>query len=507
MRPISFAPRVQIEREGILLADAEIAALASVYVHEVLNQPTLCELVFVNTPAPSTVESSLQLGTSIRVMVRDHRIPLFVGQITALEYRYEPSSGREFRVRAYDLLHRLRKNGEVRAHTQVSLADLVRELAAPHGLNVQTSEDTPQLGYVIQHRQSDLELLQELAQQYGLYLAVREDTLHLFSLNGILGESVLLTLGANLLEASLEINSDQAVGEVAAAGWNTAQIGTHTGRITSPRSSRAVGAHVTPQDVGGNGIISLLDLVVENDAQIEARAQSELDYRAASEVVFTGTADGDTRIRPGGLVVVAGVTPALNGTYMVASATHTIDMQVGYITEIDTMPPPRQPRQRGSIATPAVVTQIVDPDGLGRVRVSLPSFENVETDWINVVSLGAGGGKGLMIQPDVGDDVLVLLAHENPAQAVVIGGLYAARGTPDAGIESGAVKRYTLLTPGGQRVKLDDSGQVIRLENSDGSFVELSPEKVSVHAARDLEIEAPGKAIVIRGNTIDFQRG
>jgi phage gp45-like len=85
--------------------------------------------------------------------------------------------------------------------------------------------------------------------------------------------------------------------------------------------------------------------------------------------------------------------------------------------------------------------------------------------------------------------------------------LYAARGTPDAGIEQGSVKRYTLLTPGGQRIKLDDTGQVIRLENSDGSFVELSPEKVSVHAARDLEIEAPGKAIVIRGNTIDFQRG
>ena len=141
------------------------------------------------------------------------------------------------------------------------------------------------------------------------------------------------------------------------------------------------------------------------------------------------------------------------------------------------------------------------------MRVSLPSFENVNTDWINVVSIGAGAGKGLMIQPDVHDDVLVLLAHEDPAQAVVIGGLYGGHGTPDTGIEGGAVRRYTLLTPGGQRVKLDDAGQVIRLENSDGSFVELSPQKVSIHAARDLEIEAPGKAIVIRGNTIDFQRG
>ncbi len=101
-----------------------------------------------------------------------------------------------FRVRAYDLLHRLRKNGSVRAHTQVSLADLARELASPHGLSVQTGEDTPLLQYIIQHRQSDLEMLQELAERHGLYLAAREETLHLFSLNGIFGEPVALTLGA-----------------------------------------------------------------------------------------------------------------------------------------------------------------------------------------------------------------------------------------------------------------------------------------------------------------------
>ncbi|MEO8395188.1 MAG: type IV secretion protein Rhs, partial [Chloroflexota bacterium] len=77
----------------------------------------------------------------------------------------------------------------------------------------------------------------------------------------------------------------------------------------------------------------------------------------------------------------------------------------------------------------------------------------------------------------------------------------------DSGIVEGAVKRYSLVTPGGQKVKLDDSGQVIRLENSDGSFIELSPEKVTVHAMRDLQIEAPGKAIVILGSTIDFQKG
>jgi len=70
-----------------------------------------------------------------------------------------------------------------------------------------------------------------------------------------------------------------------------------------------------------------------------------------------------------------------------------------------------------------------------------------------------------------------------------------------------AVRRYTLLTPGGQRIQLDDGQHTICLENSGGSYCELSPQKVRVHAAVDLEIEAPGQRVVIRGKNIDFERG
>ncbi len=508
MNPISALPEVVIEREGIELSAQEIIALGEVYVHQTLSQPTLCELVFRDPPGPLTIDLALQPGTMIRVLVRGQRTPLFVGQVTAVQYKYEPSGGREFHVTAYDLLHQLRKNGSVRAHVQITLSDLARELG--HGLNIEAHEDTSLAQYVIQHRQNDLELLQELAERSGLYFAVREDTLHIFSLAGIFELPPTLTLGQTLLEAEIDVNADAVVSEIAAAGWDTAHIEAHTGSTNNPRSSRHVEASVSPGDVGAGSSFSLIDLGVEDTPQVEALAQSELDHRAAREIVFRGTAEGDTRLRPGALVIVAGIAPSVSGTYVLTETTHRINQEVGYITEMSSWPPPRRQaerRARGTIATPGVVTQIDDPEGLGRVRVALPSFENVNTDWINVVSIGAGAGKGLMIQPDVNDDVLVLLAHEDPAQAIVIGGLYGPHGTPDAGIEGGAVKRYTLLTPGGQRIRLDDAGQVIRLENSDGSYVEMSPKLVTVHAARDLHIEAPGKAVVIRGNTIDFQRG
>jgi hypothetical protein len=45
------------------------------------------------------------------------------------------------------------------------------------------------------------------------------------------------------------------------------------------------------------------------------------------------------------------------------------------------------------------------------------------------------------------------------------------------------------------------------LENSDGSFIEMSPKKVTLHSRRDLQIEAPGHNLVVKANKIDFQQG
>ncbi len=158
------------------------------------------------------------------------------------------------------------------------------------------------------------------------------------------------------------------------------------------------------------------------------------------------------------------------------------------------------------MTSPGRVTRVDDPENLGRIQVSLPTFGDVETGWMGVLSPGAGAAKGLVTLPDVGDQVLVLFANEDPARGVVVGGLYGAQGPPDGGVEEGAVRRYTLVTPGGQRIRLDDTARLIRLENSDGSFVELGPERVLVHAVTDLQIEAPGKSLVIKAARVDFER-
>jgi phage baseplate assembly protein gpV len=124
---------------------------------------------------------------------------------------------------------------------------------------------------------------------------------------------------------------------------------------------------------------------------------------------------------------------------------------------------------------------------------------------MNVLMLGAGGEKGLMIMPDVDDRVVVLCAQEDPAQGVVLGGLYGVNGPPDSGVEGTAVQRYTLQTPGGQRVRLDDAKKLVRIENQHGSFLEMTPSKLSLHAHGDLQISAPGHTVTISAKAINFE--
>ncbi|MEO8286263.1 MAG: phage baseplate assembly protein V [Chloroflexota bacterium] len=497
-------PAVNVEAGGSLLPAQEMRALSSVRVQQTLSMPSLCELVFSDPPGPPNA-TTLQPGTRLRVGVPANTTPLFVGEVTAVEYIYGPAGGREVRVRAYDLLHRLRKRQSVRVHVQVALHDLAQQLVSDLGLTVQSDDSSPLWRQLFQHRQSDLGLLVEMAERCGLYLSVREETLHLLTLRGS-GDTIPLKLGESLLEARIEVNGDPACRSVSVAGWDAQSVAAHEGQAGNARSGRSVRAGVPPDRVGGDGTRQLVGEAAQDDRHAEGMAQAELDLRTAREVTLWGIAEGDPRLRPGVPVDVSGVADAVAGHYVLATVVHTIDDRLGFVTELSSTPPPPHERTSGAVAAFGVVTQVDDPDGLGRVRVMLPTYGEVETDWMGVVCVAAGEGKGLVALPDTGDKVLVLFSHEDPAQGVILGGLYGTQAPPDPGIDGGAVRRYTLRTPGGSYIQFDDGNKMVRLQDSEGSYLEFTEDKVLLHSMTALDIEAPGKPLTIRAQTIDFER-
>jgi len=515
-------PKLSIETDQRPIAIEDARALAEVRVHQSLSKPTLCELTFHEPGGSLAGDAATLPGSSLRIEVEGFREPLFVGEVTAVSHEYGPSRELLIRIRGYDLLHQLRKRQPVDAHVQLNLNELAESLVADLGLKVEAVEPGPLRQNIIQYNQSDLDLMTAAAERCGLYFTLRDSVLHLITLEGV-GSSVALALGSSLLEARIEVNTDSICRTVETTGWDPHRVEQVSGRADRARVGRQVGVHLTPERMGGSGQRTIVDEAVQHDDQADGIAQAELDRRVAQDVVLGAVAEGDTRLRPGTPVEISGVAQSLTGRYVLAAVRHVIDHHKGYICEIDTSPPGPRTRSGSTASTLGLVSGVDDPDGMGRVRVVLPNYGGVETSWLHVVVPGAGPDKGLIALPDVDDQVLVLLLNEDPDQAIVLGGLYGVNGPPDAGVEDGAVRRYTFTTPGAQRIRLDDEEETIQIENSNGDFIRLAPEEVRlgdsqgsqieltpgrcrIHAAADLDIEAPGKKITISGQAIDFER-
>ena len=384
-------------------------------------------------------------------------------------------------MRGYDALHRLRKRQPVRAHVQVALADLARELTADAGLTVDAATPGPLWRYLIQHRQSDLELLVELANRCGLHLAVRGSTLHLVTLEG-LGPALPLVVGGNLLEASVEVNADPACRSVSAAGWDTSEVEPTQGQATRARLGREVSAEAPPGNVGGSGERMLADASAPSADHAEAAAQAELDDRAAREVVLRGVAEGDPRLRPAAKVDLRGVAPDVAGTYVLTEVTHTLDAQHGFVSALSTEPPARRPRPDAAAAVLGTITRVDDP----RTAACAPSCPPSPTSR----RTGCRCERGRRLRQGIHHAArtwMIWCSSSAPTATPPRAWCWAGCG---AGRAQGRRRRqrrgeaHTLRTAAGHVLVLDDAEKTIRLEDPTGSSLHLSPDHVLLHSAR-----------------------
>ncbi|GAA2358917.1 hypothetical protein Cme02nite_35200 [Catellatospora methionotrophica] len=423
---------------------------------------------------------------------------LFEGEVATVELVRGPGSETGWTVVAHDLLHRLRARQRPRVFTGVTLADLARELTAGLGLTVRCPDPGPPLERVLQHRATDWDLLARTAARLGRYPVLEGRTLTLEALRPR-GAAVALKFGDTLWQCRIEGHADRAVGGVATFGWHPGGEFT-TGRVAAP-AYRPGPADFLP-GLAGDGDRALIDQPAGHQAEA---AQAALDRAAARVLCVSGTAQGDPALRPGRAVEIAGVDDAVDGTYPVCTAVHTIDA-TGYRTAFGTEAPEGPALSGAAAVALGRVTEVDDPDGRGRVRVVLPGHGDLDLGWLPVLCPGAGPGKGIVALPDPDDLVVLALPHEDPAEAIVLGAVFGAQSPPDSGVSGGRVRRWSLHSPGGQQVIVDDTDKSIKLANADGSTLELAPGKVRLLARTDLVIEAPGHRMTIRAANVDFER-
>ena len=507
MKAVSVLPDIEITVGNTLLCSYTNRLLKSVSVCQRLSMPSQCELIFSGHDVFLSDTYELFSGSKLKVTAAGSVFPLFEGMITAVEYKYGPCGEESVYIRGYDPLYLLGKKQRIYTYSQASLKDIAEEIISSAGIRLSMAADGPVWERIIQYNETDLAFLSRIAQRSGYYFFYRNSVLHMIKPE-TKDYEISLVRGENLFECSVEANSAATVKSVYSSGWNPATGEFYEAGVSESDSGCDI-RFKFPESVSQvTGERKLVDIAIRNSHEAKTVSSAEIDRCSAGGIRLNGVAEGNPEIFSGSTVNIQGINREFCGNYLLTETDHIINSNLGYVSRFNTTLPDFRPADYGVNATFGIVTDVNDPDNMGRIKVVLDSFAGNETDWMNVVLPSAGLSKGLVMLPDTGDRVLVLFMSNDPSRGVILGGVAASSDMPDNwGVSDGAIKTFYFISPLGQKITLDDNSKTVKVENSSGSYIKLGHDKVKIHSEMDLEIEAPGKNITIKGSNIDFKKG
>jgi uncharacterized protein involved in type VI secretion and phage assembly len=165
---------------------------------------------------------------------------------------------------------------------------------------------------------------------------------------------------------------------------------------------------------------------------------------------------------------------------------------------------------------PGLVSDIKDPDGQGRVKVTLPWSPDANSSqyavWARLATTMAGNNRGTWLIPDVNDEVLLAFEAGDVRRPYVVGALWNGSDSPPDSMD-GAGNNYRkvirsrngvkitlndqngqeeliLETPGGQKVTLKDGPGSVEIDDSNGNSIKLESAGITVTASAQVNVKA-----------------
>ncbi len=302
---------------------------------------------------PSGNAVTVQMGYTgdLRVML--------TGYITTLEPNFPGSGAPTLTVRGLNVLHQLRTKQYTYAWTKKkdsAIADNIQTLRdeqtnkkrfpLPIKINSKAKQDEPELDYVSQDNQYDIDFLLARARQRGYVVLIQEEDKHVKgskkqlyfgpseekNKTAGLDDIIELEWGLSLIDFKPTLTTANQIRSVTVRGWDrrTKKLIKETVTLDDPKLKlnkdlRDILKKCNPREE------MVVDEPVFNRKQARERAKAILLDRHKEMVKASGSTVGLPDLRAGKKIMIKGFGPRFSGTYFVTETTHTMDNS-GYIT-------------------------------------------------------------------------------------------------------------------------------------------------------------------------------
>lgn len=550
----TYTSLLLVSVDGSPLPASAAGLLVTGRITDAANLPDSFELEFADTSGTVLADGGFRIGAAVVLTVSENGpegpVRLLDGEITALD-REDVAGVLRTRVRGLDRSHRLFRGRRVAAYVDRTPADIVRDVAKRADVPVKEIAVTGSvLEHVTQDNVSDWVFLKRLADATGSTFSVVEGGL-VFGpptqaadapggAESARDDPVVIEHGMNTLALQATVTSASQVPGVEVRGWDperkeavvsTAPPRTRAAELPTVDPEKVAEAFASPKHVAPDGdgrpaeqdrlAASVADRIAGGFAEVEARIR------------------GNSRIHSGTAVTLRGFGAPFDGRYTVTESVHEFAAGSGYTTTVVVSNAsdrsllgvatgavagaggPGAARMPGVVS--AVVSDVDDPQGQGRVQLAFPTLsDDYVSGWARTMHAGAGPKRGAVVLPEVGDEVLVAFESGRFDRPFVLGGLYNGVDEPAGGWASvqrgGEVVRRSFTSrtgmnlvfteePGTEKVEITTSGgaQRVTLTQTAQQGIEIVSEgPVVVTAKADATITAAQGKVAVSAASIDL---
>lgn len=542
-----------IALDGSPLAAPVAALLVGATLDDSVHAPDMFVLRFLDEAASVIERSQAKVGSKVtlKVHLSGQAGPVTLlegGEVTALETDIT-GAGTFTVIRGFDQTHRLMRGVRYRSFVDTTAASIARSVVGGVGMGAgrigSFSEKLPQ---VSQGGVNDWQLLQSVATRVGAVVSAQNgklDFAQLTEASTATGSSesrrnaLVLEKGVNLVTLRATLSAGGQVPEVEVRSWDVKA----KKALTTTSKAKTATATVSGSDPGQ------LASAVRAPAWVESRptlrtqrecqdmANAVADRIAGSSAELDGLARGNPELRAGVAVRLVGAGKTFDGTYTLSTTRHEFTRDRGYLTSftvsnrsdrtayglVAATHGSGQGRSHGPLV--GIVTDVKDPDKLGRVKVRFPVLsDQFVSTWARVVQAGAGKDRGTVLLPEVNDEVLVVFGMGELDDPYVVGGIYNGVDKPKAGSvddvdsSSGEIQRRAFVSRTGMEVEFVESSsaetltistnaraQKIVLTQKDDKGIELLSEgPLTVKAKKDVNLTTSGGKVEIASSSGDL---
>lgn len=464
----------------------------------------------------------------------DDVVPIFKGIIVRHQIRARRNGGTSLTL---EIKHKAAKMAHIRKarhFLEQKDSDIIETLIKDSGLTAKVDSDfTTEHERMVQYNVTDWDFMVLRAEANGKLVFTDGDDVVVAKPEVKESGAPKATYGDNVYEFETEMESRDQYSAAKVIAWD------HSKQELLEQDGKASGVVVESGSPKGKDMASSLsdgefhlrhpgDLP---DSELKAWGDAKLTRSLLSKIRGRIQLKGDAKLKPGGTVVLDGLSKAFNGAAFISAVRHHVDLGL-WLTDVEiglseqsylSMHPDVVEPPVSGLAGPmrglqiGVVKEIKDdPAGFFRVLVKMPVVDDPEDGiWCRVAHPDAGASHTVFFQPAVGDEVVLGFLNEDPRHAIVLGSLHNkdANKPPiednDEYKKKGIVtaeglmvtfndedKSVIIETPAGKKVTLDENEGIIRLEDENSNKIEMSKDGITIESGKDLILKATGDVSV-----------